>query len=329
MFSVMLPTSQCFTRGSKASNLFCTLRLKEHGMCIWNLNLRFLNSASNNDEADVTKPTGNHEENKARANILKDTSTNSMHQILHFPLMQGTDGDLSPLLQTDAGQVNLPTVDLPSSMKSAPSVTKILQATMPSEQIYVLKQWEKRMIRELGEEGFEEQRRETFRTGHNLHSALRAYLGGVPEEDVPVVPSITGYWDSVQKVLKEITDVKAVECNVHHPYLQYGGVFDCIGRYRDKLCVIDWKTSQKPKKLLDHTYDNPLQIAAYIGAVNFDKTLDVKVDYGLLVISYPNGEPAHAHVINKRQCYDYWYLWLRRLRAYWLAVNKKASETNL
>ena len=39
---------------------------------------------------------------------------------------------------------------------------------------------------------------------------------------------------------------------------------------RNELCLIDWKTSSKPKPSIGDLYDYPLQTAAYLGAVNHD-----------------------------------------------------------
>ena len=46
---------------------------------------------------------------------------------------------------------------------------------------------------------------------------------------------------------------------------------------RGTLCLIDWKTSNKPKASLEDCYDYPLQAVAYAGAINHDPNFDFKV----------------------------------------------------
>ena len=43
------------------------------------------------------------------------------------------------------------------------------------------------------------------------------------------------------------------------------------------MCLIEWKTSSRPRGTLDSTYDNPLQVVAYMGAVDFAEEYNVKV----------------------------------------------------
>jgi len=46
--------------------------------------------------------------------------------------------------------------------------------------------------------------------------------------------------------------------------------------------VIEWKKSSRDKSSLQATYDAPIQLAAYMGAVNNDDSYDFKVSYYLL-----------------------------------------------
>ncbi|RMB93643.1 hypothetical protein DUI87_29870 [Hirundo rustica rustica] len=199
-----------------------------------------------------------------------------------------------------------------------PSVTRILQQTLSSQQVFYLERWKQKMIEELGKEGFEEYTKNLFLQGELFHSALESiflsekmaarYQG---EDDV-----VAGYLSSVEHVLEDISEVKALESGVHHETLQYLGLVDCVAKYRGQLCVIDWKTSEKPKPFLQNTYDNPLQVAAYIGAINHDANYDFQVRCGLIVVAYKNGSPAHPHFMDPDLCSQYWNKWLLRLEEY-------------
>lgn len=50
--------------------------------------------------------------------------------------------------------------------------------------------------------------------------------------------------------------------------------FVCI---RNTPVVIEWKKSSRDKSSIQSTYDAPLQLAAYMGAVNNDTSYDFKV----------------------------------------------------
>ncbi|KAF0027323.1 hypothetical protein F2P81_020064 [Scophthalmus maximus] len=85
---------------------------------------------------------------------------------------------------------------------------------------------------------------------------------------------------------------------------------------RGVLCVIDWKTSEKPKPFLSNTYDNPIQVAAYAGALNDDGNYKYQVDHGLIVVAYKDGSPAHAHQLSSELMLQYWKTWLLRLEKF-------------
>ncbi|XP_037394209.1 mitochondrial genome maintenance exonuclease 1 isoform X2 [Pygocentrus nattereri] len=176
-----------------------------------------------------------------------------------------------------------------------PSVTKILQKTMSATQLFYLERWKRRKIAELGEEGFKEYRL---------------------KEDVECPEDVAGYLQSIGHVLEDVTGVRAIESVVEHESLKYLGIMDCVAMYRGSLCVIDWKTSEKPKPFIHNTYDNPLQVAAYIGALNSDNNYNYQVENGLIVVAYKDGSPAHSHCLNAEQVTQYWEKWLFRLEEY-------------
>ncbi|ROL49668.1 Mitochondrial genome maintenance exonuclease 1 [Anabarilius grahami] len=233
--------------------------------------------------------------------------------------------NLHPLLNEAKGQSEyVPgplariTLQRDSNTKYLPSVTRILQKTMPPDQAFYLERWKRRMIAELGEEGFKEYSLNIFRQGRLFHAAIEEnFTQETPSKEDPEHPmDVSGYVESVSDVLNDITGVRAIESAVQHSTLQYLGIVDCVAQYRGSLCVIDWKTSEKPKPLLRHTYDNPLQVAAYMGALNSDNNYSYQVENGLIVVAYKDGSPAHTHFLNSQQIMAFWQKWLLRLEEY-------------
>lgn len=206
---------------------------------------------------------------------------------------------------------------------SVPSVTRVLQQTLSPDQIFYLERWKKKMIAELGEEGFKEYSQNLFRQGKLFHSAIEDILTSgatwksrnlsqAPEYP----PEVQGYMESISHILEDVSAVRAIESTVQHTTLNYLGIVDCVARFRGVLCVIDWKTSEKPKPFLGNTYDNPVQVAAYAGAVNNDENYKYQVENGLIVVAYKDGSPAHAHQIDSKLMLEYWNSWLVRLEKF-------------
>ncbi|KAM5304203.1 mitochondrial genome maintenance exonuclease 1 isoform 1-T2 [Glossophaga mutica] len=237
-----------------------------------------------------------------------------------FPLLSPARS-LKPNATSDA---TVP-LKIPLQRNKMPSVTRVLQQTMTSEQIFYLERWKQRMILELGEDGFAEYTSNIFLQGKRFHEALESILspqGNLKETDENLK---SGYIESVQHILKDISGVRALESAVQHETLKYVGLLDCVAEYRGNLCVIDWKTSEKPKPFIRNTFDNPLQLVAYVGAVNHDANYSFQVQCGLIVVAYKDGSPAHPHFMDTELCSQYWAKWLLRLEEY----TKKEKNQNI
>lgn len=174
------------------------------------------------------------------------------------------------------------------------------------------------MIMELGEEGFIEYTAAVFSQGKLFHARLEDLL--VSRDDSIQRPEDTdkmsGYLASVDHVLSDVSGLRTLESTVLHSELKYLGIVDCVAHYRGRLCIIEWKTSEKQKTHIQRTFDNPLQVAAYVGALNHDANYNFQVDCGLVVVAYKDGSPAHAHFMDPELCQYYWDKWLLRLEEY-------------
>ncbi|XP_022181381.1 mitochondrial genome maintenance exonuclease 1-like [Myzus persicae] len=214
------------------------------------------------------------------------------------------------------------TAELPSEMiihetpkRDIPSVTNILITTMSEKSKAALENWKKSMIEKLGEDGFNKYSRELMAMGSAMHSKIQSHLTGC-EPDVSHYVEVENCWKSLDAVLKNVSKPILVEKMVVHDGLSYRGIVDCVAFYKDTPVVIEWKKSSRDKSSLQSTYDAPIQLAAYMGAVNNDISYDFKVEEGLLVVAYSDGHPANVFKLTKEACLDYWKIWVGRLNKY-------------
>ncbi|XP_038212566.1 mitochondrial genome maintenance exonuclease 1-like isoform X1 [Zerene cesonia] len=207
-----------------------------------------------------------------------------------------------------------------------PSVTLILNKTMNEESKKALEKWKKERIEEMGLEEFNRFYQAQMAVGTKFHSTLKNYFTQ-PQTQLRIEKDVEGVWVSVSEVLKNISSPKAIESNVIHPVLKYRGIFDAIADYEDKPTLIEWKKSDKPRKSLALTYDNPVQLAAYFGAVCNDlnyKHLNVRD--ALLVIAYTDGSKADVYHLHTDKLREHWAQWLIRLEEYMKSHSNESEK---
>jgi len=201
-----------------------------------------------------------------------------------------------------------------------PSVSKVLSATMSEQSKMALLQWEKHQIAMLGLEGFQKMKSDTFARGHRLHKILENYL---ETKQLPLVSHVTDsitqkHIISISELVKKLENPLLLESAVKHPELNYCGIVDSVLKIGDTIALVDWKTSERVKKTRASLYDAPIQVAAYIGALNSDPRYQElgSICNGAVVVIYNSGLPADVHLYSKRQMQGFWGHWCKRLRKY-------------
>ena len=187
--------------------------------------------------------------------------------------------------------------------KAYPSVSTILAATKPLSDRIALQKWRKR----VGYQKAQQISTQACRRGTSIHTAINYFLEGrdLPD-DVPENP----YWYSIEPVLKSVDRVHLIESAVYHAEQEYAGRLDCLGEWSGELCVFDWKTASKPKKL-EWITDYCLQITAYTAAINH--LYNVQIDRALIAIALQDRE-AQLFLLEEQDLSHYWQEFLVRLR---------------
>ncbi len=191
-----------------------------------------------------------------------------------------------------------------------PSVTTILNATKPQEDRERLLNWRQRVgVAEANQISGAASRR-----GTGTHKQIQRYLEG---KDTPCPESILPYWQSIEPLLQDISNVRLVEGTVFNYELGYAGIVDCVATFRGIPCVCEWKTADRPKGSVERLYDYPIQIAAYSSAVNHSyQAYDIKLEHALIVVAIPE-MPAEVFWFEPEVMQTYSQQWEERVADFW------------
>ena len=186
-----------------------------------------------------------------------------------------------------------------------PSVTSILNATMPSDQRERLDKWREATRNDSNSEN---PRLGATERGKTIHKLIETKLKG---EKVECPLELTDYWNQALRIFKVIGDVIAIEEQTYHSELQYAGTLDLIAYWHDRLTLFDFKTSHREKRA-QYLTDPKIQIAAYRGA--YQQLYNTEISQGLIVVITPL--TVQFFSLEKEELETYWQEWLSRLESY-------------
>lgn len=95
-------------------------------------------------------------------------------------------------------------------------------------------------------------------------------------------------FNSIKHLLDDIDNIHALESPLYSHHLKVAGTVDCIGEYKGKLVVIDFKTSSRAK-LKEDIHGYFMQVSAY--AVAFEELTGIPVSRLVIIMAVDNDKP--------------------------------------
>jgi hypothetical protein len=223
-------------------------------------------------------------------------------------------------------QINRVTVDgtrfyaTPNGDK-LPSVTTILDRTKPEEKKQALREWKKR----VGEERAQQIVTEAANRGTRMHTYLERF---VKEDDLgafPTNPYAQPSWFMAAQVILEglgnVDEFWGCEVPLYYPQL-YAGTTDCVGVWKGKPAILDFKQTNKPKKR-EWIEDYFLQLTAYAQAHNEIHGTDINTGIILMCAKPESNDatPKYQEFVLEADEFDHWsQKWMKRVELYYESV---------
>ena len=146
-----------------------------------------------------------------------------------------------------------------------PSVTTILKATESEEKKASLAAWAAR----IGNEAAEKIKDDAAVRGTAMHKILEKYVLEEGYLDLTKVGQNAHNMAIrvIEQGLHNVSEYYGIECTLFYPGL-YAGQTDMVGVHKNEDAIIDFKQTNKPKKV-EWITDYKLQLAAYAMAHNY------------------------------------------------------------
>ena len=194
-----------------------------------------------------------------------------------------------------------------------PSVTTILQATQDAEKAEGIKRW----TQKVGEAAAKRVLEQAAKRGTAMHSYLETYLQGGKVLDLRDVGREASSMAEtiIAKGFNDLEEIWGSEVTLFYPNL-YAGATDLCGIYQGRESIIDFKQSNKPKKV-EWIKDYKLQMVAYAMAHNV--VYNTQIEQGVILMCTPDNF-FQKFTINGREFRELKWEWLRRVDSYYDAV---------
>jgi genome maintenance exonuclease 1 len=203
-----------------------------------------------------------------------------------------------------------------------PSVTTILDKTKPAESRIALANWRKA----VGEKKAQEITTEAANRGTRMHKYLEDYVKGETLKESVSNPYANQSLVMAKKVIQEgfgkITEVWGSEVPLYFPEL-YAGTTDCVGIHNGDQSILDYKQTNKPKKL-EYIDDYFIQLTAYAMAHNEVHGTNIRKGVILMCVKPAEvtpgvwADPQYQEFILTPDRFDYWTeRWCARVEQYY------------
>ena len=167
--------------------------------------------------------------------------------------------------------------------RKLPSVTTVLGQTQPKEKQESLDRWRQRVgLREA-----QKITRDAAIRGTAMHKYLEDLIRGQRSLDLtPLGIEATKMAEIiVDRGLNDCSEIYGIEATLFYPGL-YAGSVDLIAKYKDKVSIIDFKQTNKPKQR-EWIGDYFLQMAAY--GMAHDAVYGTMIEQGVIMMCSKDG----------------------------------------